>query len=31
MQEDSHRAYTMKISDALELANSSIGLLGIED
>lgn len=26
-----HRAYTMKVSDALELANSSIKFLGIED
>jgi len=31
MQEAFHRAYSMKVGDALELANRSIELLGIED
>lgn len=31
MQEVFHRAYRMKVSDALELANRSMELLGIED
>jgi len=31
MQEVFHRAYTMKVSDAVVLTNRSFELLGIED